>query len=249
MAEVETSSFTRGEHTVVFDHYRNPGPGPVYVLLHGIGMGRAIYQDLAEELAKSGEVYALDLPGFGDSPAPGEALTIEQFGDIVADWVTSLDVENPVLVGHSMGAQVAAEALARHPEISNQCVFIAPAVNRSERTIGKQMLRLLQDFTGESPKVFIMGVYGYAKAGMRWFLKNAKYLLEHRLEETCPKITAEVLVIGGEKDRVCPRYWIEEVTDLLPNGRMEEIADRGHEAVISTPHPIAALIADFAKGA
>lgn len=54
-------------------------------------------------------------------------------------------------------------------------------------------------------------------------------------------------MLGGEKDRVCPRAWLEEITELLPHGRLEEIPGRGHEAVINTPQPAADLILEHAR--
>src|SRR5688500_1937786 len=87
--------------------------GPSFILLHGIGMGRHYWGALTDTLGQHGRVYALDLPGFGDAPEPETPLDMRQSGDLIAELVTSLDNANPVLVGHSMGAQVAVEAAAR----------------------------------------------------------------------------------------------------------------------------------------
>ena len=69
-----------------------------------------------------------------------------------------------------------------------------------------------------------------------------RQMLEHELEETCPTIRAEILLMRGEKDRVCPRPWIQEIAQLIPSSQVEEIPGRGHEAVIRTPQPAAELI-------
>lgn len=227
---------------------RLAGPGErAFVLVHGIGMGRMIYTELAAELAGSGTVYTVDLPGFGESPEPSSPLPMPQTGDFLAEFIRGRGLSDPVLVGHSMGGQVVAEVLARHPQLRSCGVLIAPSVNRTERTALRQGLRMVQDLAGESPKVLLLGSWQYAKAGPRWFLRKMRPMLEHRLEETCPKIRAEVLVIGGERDRVCPRAWIEEVAELIPGARVDEIPDRGHEAVIKNPQPAAQLILEHAE--
>lgn len=221
--------------------------GPGVVLVHGIGMGRGVYTDLAAELGRSVSVYSVDLPGFGDSPEPTAALDMPSTGDLIAEFIRNVPLENPVLVGHSMGAQVVAEALARHPELSDRAVLIAPAVNRAERSALRQAVRMVQDLAGETPKVLALGTFHYLKAGPRWFLRKMRQMLNHRLEETSPQISADVLVLRGEKDRVCPRAWVQEIADLLPAGRLEEIPGRGHEAVINTPQPAADLILHHAR--
>lgn len=226
---------------------RLEGPkSPSFVIVHGIGMGRRIYTDLCRELARSGTVYAVDLPGFGDSPEPSSPLSMPATGDFLADFIRSLHMENPVLIGHSMGGQVVAEALARHPQLSDRGVLIAPAVNDAERTATKQALRMVQDLAGENPKILVRGAFQYAKAGPRWFLRKMRQMLEHRLEDTCPEIRADILVMRGEEDRVCPRPWTQEITELIPSSRIAEIPGRGHEAVIRAPEPAAELILSHA---
>ncbi|WP_120004212.1 alpha/beta fold hydrolase [Nesterenkonia muleiensis] len=246
MAWERTESFTHGGRQMVYSRLDGPD-GLTFVVIHGIGMGRQVYADLCRELARSGTVYAVDLPGFGDSPEPSEPLTMPATGDFLADFIRSLNIENPVLIGHSMGGQVVAETLARHPELSDRGVLIAPAVNYAERTAPRQALRMVQDLAGENPKVMVLGTVQYLKAGPRWFLRKMRQMLEHELEETCPEIRADVLVMRGEKDRVCPRPWIQEIAELLPSSQMEEIPGRGHEAVIRTPQPAADMILAHAE--
>ena len=227
---------------------RLEGPaGLQFLLVHGIGMGRAVYAELAAELARHGTVWSVDLPGFGDSPEPQTPLSIPETGDFMADFIRHEALEDRVRVGHSMGGQVVAEIHARHPELSGCGVLIAPAVNQAERTAARQALRMVQDLAGESPKVLALGTMQYAKAGPRWFFKKMRQMLDHRIEDTLPRIAAEVLVLRGEKDRVCPHRWTEQITGLLSSGRMEEIPGRGHEAVIRSPQPAAELILRHAR--
>ncbi|WP_150461021.1 alpha/beta fold hydrolase [Nesterenkonia ebinurensis] len=241
MVQEKTGFFEHEGRQMVYDRLEGPGER-AFVLVHGIGMGRKIYTELAAELARHGTVYAVDLPGFGESPRPESPLPMAQTGDFLAEFIRLKKLVDPVLVGHSMGGQVVAEALARHPEVSSCGVLIAPSVNRAERTVFRQGLRMVQDLAGESPKVLLLGSWQYAKAGLGWFLSKMRHMLAHRLEETCPQIRADVLVLRGDRDRVCPRPWIEEITGLIPAGRMEEIPGCGHEAVIKSPQPAARLI-------
>lgn len=77
-----------GSATMVYSELDGPqgADGWTFVLVHGIGMGRAVFADLAVALAAHGRVF-IDLPGFGDSPQPEQRLTMPQAGDLLAEWM------------------------------------------------------------------------------------------------------------------------------------------------------------------
>jgi len=218
----------RSDGRVVVIRRSGLADGPDYVLVHGLGMAHEYWNGLADELEKSGTVYALDLPGFGDAPEPAEPLGMPESGELIAELIAAEGIDRPVLVGHSTGAQVVAETAARHPELVDSLVLIAPTVNPRERTLAKQTARFLQDVAVLNPKVFALGVASYAEAGPRWYVRNLRPMLEHRIELVLPEIAAPTLVIRGENDRIVPRYWAEEVAALLPAGRYAEVPGRGH---------------------
>jgi len=217
------------------------------VLVHGIGMGHRVFRELAEALDPHATVYAIDLPGFGDSPEPETAHSMGETGELLAAFVSALGLADPVLVGHSMGTEVVVEAVVRHPECSDRIVLIAPTVNRAERTAGRQALRMMQDLWGEHPKVLALGIVQYAKAGPRWFVRKLRTMLEHRVEERYPLVRARTLVIRGETDRVVPREWARFVAASIPGAELREVPERGHEAMIRSAVPVAEMILEFAR--
>lgn len=250
----ETRSLVVDGDEVVFDEWlgsRADGAGIDWLLLHGIGMGRVVFEDLAERLAAapgSGRIVALDQPGFGDSPDPrGRARTMAETGDLLAAFVVEARLSGAVIVGHSMGTQVVTEAVRRHPNLTNKIALIAPTANEAERNARMQAWRMLQDLAGESPKVLALGMWQYAKAGPLWFLKKLRLMLAHAIEDALPHVHAEALVLRGETDRVCPHDWCRRVAELLPRGELREIPDRGHEAMIKNAAPAAALLLEFAS--
>lgn len=88
---------------------------PPVVLLHGIGGGKAQWAPQLRQFAAAGwRAVAWDMPGYGESAAPGEFT----FAALAASLETLLDqlgLPRAVLVGHSMGGMVALEACARFP--------------------------------------------------------------------------------------------------------------------------------------
>ncbi|GAA2070464.1 alpha/beta fold hydrolase [Williamsia deligens] len=89
--------------------------GPTLVLLHGISASWRWFAHLFPVLAQRYRVIALDLPGFGASPLSRHHLTLDGFADAVVDVCDALEIDAPVLVGHSMGSLVGTRAAVRHP--------------------------------------------------------------------------------------------------------------------------------------
>ena len=212
-----------------------------FVLIHGIGMGRTVFADLIEQLAPHGTVVAVDLPGYGEAPEPPRTPTMERNADLVAAFLHRRGADRPVLIGHSMGTQVAVEVAARHPGAAGAVVLIGPTVNPAERTALRQLARLGQDLLIESPRVIVAGAREYLRAGPR-LRSKLRAMLVHRPEATYPEVRVPALVLRGEHDRVVPRDWAEEVVRLLPDPTYAEVEGHGHETMIRDAAPAARAI-------
>jgi pimeloyl-ACP methyl ester carboxylesterase len=217
---------------------------PVYVLVHGIGMGRSVFADLVREL-HDGDVVAVDLPGYGEAPEPARVLTIERTADLLAAYLRARVGRPAVLVGHSMGAQVVLEVAVRHPETVDRFVLVGPTVDPAARTAPRQLWRLLRDIAVESPRVIARGAREYVRAGPRLRAKF-RAMLAHRPERVLHRAHAPALVVRGEDDLVAPRAWCLRVAEGLPHGRLVEIAGHGHETMIRDAAPAARVIRAFA---
>jgi pimeloyl-ACP methyl ester carboxylesterase len=216
-----------------------------YLLIHGIGMGRSVFADLTELLVADGRVVALDLPGYGDAPEPPLTLTMERNADLVAALVRSREYPDVTIVGHSMGTQVAVEVMSRHPSSARRVVLAGPTVDPRARRGRELVGRLLRDIAIESPQVWARGARAYLRAGPNIRAKF-RAMLVHRPEDAFPRVAVPALVLRGANDLVAPREWCEQVARLLPDARLVEIPDHGHETMIRDAAPAAALITGFA---
>ena len=91
-------------------------PLPV-VLVHGIGMSHRYFARLQALFARSRDVYALDLPGFGRFGRPRGPLPPERMAALIGDVLAKMGVLRAVLVGHSMGAQWVVELARQRPDL------------------------------------------------------------------------------------------------------------------------------------
>jgi pimeloyl-ACP methyl ester carboxylesterase len=103
------------------------GEGPAVLLLHGWTGFKEAWGDLPESLAAAGmRAVAVDLPGWGQSPAP--ARFRHRPSDYAAALAPLVERLAPVaVVGHSMGAQSAVLLARDHPRAVSRLVTIAPA--------------------------------------------------------------------------------------------------------------------------
>ena len=88
-------------------HAEELGAGPPVVLVHGLGAYSISWKETALALSSKYSTYAVDLLGFGKSPAPaGFAYTAKAQADAVVDFIKAKKLSNPIIVGHSMGGSV-----------------------------------------------------------------------------------------------------------------------------------------------
>ena len=114
--EAPPSAADAGAHTVlsgdgVTIHFDDLGAGePALVFVHGWNCDRGYWSEQLEHFARSHRVVNVDLAGHGKSGLDRTGWTMQAFGEDVSAVVTALDLQNVVLVGHSMGGKVIVEA-------------------------------------------------------------------------------------------------------------------------------------------
>ena len=92
-------------------HAESWGSGePVIVFVHGWSCDRGYWSAQVKDLVGDYRVVTIDLAGHGQSAAGRKAYSIEAFGQDVAAVLSEWDLANVILVGHSMGGAVIAEA-------------------------------------------------------------------------------------------------------------------------------------------
>lgn len=89
-------------------NYLQSGSGDTTLLfLHGWCINSGYWKDQIDYFSKNFSVYAIDLPGFGQSEAPDRtAWSIEEYAADVVGFVQKEDLKNVVLIGHSMSGDI-----------------------------------------------------------------------------------------------------------------------------------------------
>lgn len=85
-------------------YYRTGGNKPPLVLAHGITDDGLCWEPVTEVLSRDFHIIMVDARGHGKSEAPTDGYTLRSLGTELAGVIQALELEKPILLGHSMGA-------------------------------------------------------------------------------------------------------------------------------------------------
>ncbi|MEU7575009.1 alpha/beta hydrolase [Micromonospora sp. NPDC049240] len=134
-------------------NYVRGGQGPTLVLLHGYPQCWRMWRHVLPELARSFEVIAPDLRGFGDSDAPPGGYDKKTVAADLHGLLTALDLAGDIrLVGHDLGTMVAYAYAAAHPDSVARLVL-------SEAPIPDESVYAMPALTAAGPAVWNFGFF------------------------------------------------------------------------------------------
>ena len=106
-------------------HYIQWGEqGPPIICLHGITANAFYFQALADDLSRDHRVFAYDLRGRGDSDKPEQGYDVPTHAADLLELIDVLELERPVVIGHSFGAYVSLYFAAHYPQNLSKLVLI-----------------------------------------------------------------------------------------------------------------------------
>lgn len=207
-------------------HWTESGQGRPIVMIHGLGANlRNFTYALTGKLEGEFRVIALDRAGCGWSEREGEAQsTLPEQARMVAEFIEKEGLDNPLIVGHSLGGAVALTLGLNHKEVVGGLALLCPATQPIEDT----------------PEVF-KGL-DISSAGLRKFIAHTVsgpmgLLMEKKIFSVvfAPEpIAPDFWVRGGGKLGRTPGAFISASEDMV-NGRASVAAVAGREAELTMP--------------
>ncbi|ABY35418.1 MAG TPA: alpha/beta hydrolase [Chloroflexus aurantiacus] len=122
---------------------------PPLLLLHGLGDEADTWRAIISPLSQMYRVIAPDLPGFGRSSGPKGGYSLTFFARTMAEFITTLQLQQITLVGHSMGAMIAQRLSIGLPHLIQQQILISGCLPVKRRTPPRQWWPLLIPGLGE----------------------------------------------------------------------------------------------------
>jgi 2-hydroxy-6-oxonona-2,4-dienedioate hydrolase len=221
--------------------------GIPFVLVHGLIISSLYMIPLAECLAETAEVHAVDLPGFGRSEGPSPAASVGQLAELLVAWLDAEQIERCHVVANSLGCQVCADLATRVPDRVATLTLIGPTVDPAAHSIPRQIMRLMVDLLRDPPRLLLNQIVDVLRAGPRRSFGMAREMFRDRIASKLPRIPVRSLVIRGAHDPIAPEEWVRVAARLLPNGECLTLPDAAHCVHYSRPVETALVIRNFTQ--
>lgn len=219
--------------------YDSEGSGVPLLFLHGTGCDSADWDLVISELPMEQRYITLDFRGHGRSPAPIEPFTIDCLADDVLNLIYALEMQEIVLVGHSLGGMVATEAARRDARVAALVLlegWTSLSVTRTAFDTGRfygslshEKIKEIQRKAGMTRERFIERVWDSFWGSVRefdgWtFLENAKIPIYEVYGELGRHESTEELLRIPSNPSIHIR-WIPSSGHYLPHERPIEVAE------------------------
>jgi pimeloyl-ACP methyl ester carboxylesterase len=219
------------------------GQGPQVLLLHGWGGAIESFAPVLDELHRSYQVAAFDLPGFGKSSLPPSTWGSADYAHLTLKVMERLKLDRPHLIGHSFGGQVSIHLAATAPERVGKLVLVCSAgirmrpalpirLKRTAARLGKWM-GVHGGWIGEKLRAEVyrrVRSRDYADAGpLRPTLVR---VINEDLTPLLPLIRSPTLLVWGAHDRDVPLSAAQVMARQIPNTRLVVFENSGHFAYL-----------------
>jgi pimeloyl-ACP methyl ester carboxylesterase len=235
------------------------GDRPPVLLLHGFGASTTTWRHTLPALASHERVLALDFPGHGYSErVTTPTYSLRRTANLVAGFLTALDIGRAVVVGNSMGGAVALQLAISHPRRVDRLVVVdAVGDSAGPRRPPAALLRLLT--AGPLGRALIYYTFcnpAFARRGLALSYADPARLTEAAvtgyraplrvrgtaqalvamtlsppdsdLPHRLPTITAPTRILWGADDRLIPLTTGERLRDRIPGSRLTVLPHCGH---------------------
>lgn len=270
-AGLEATSITVGELNIAYLRNTKANNGDTIVLVHGFGANKDNWTRIARELTDDFNVYAIDLPGHGESSKPLDlGYSLEQQVGHLARIIEALGINEMHMMGNSMGGGITALYAATYPKQIKTAVLFDPAgILEYESEMVDMVLagdnplipskpgdfERLMDFALEEkpfvpwPILGVMEEQAIANQAVNKVIFAAiqKAGFKSEFRNIIKNIEDPTLIIWGKEDRILDYRNGDVFQKIIPDARLEVMDGIGHAPMIEAPEESARLFLEFAK--
>lgn len=250
-------------------HYKKLGSGQPMLILHGLFGSSDNWQTLGKKLAENFEIYLVDQRNHGHSPHSND-FDYELLADDLHELISDLNLEDVILVGHSMGGKTIMQFAQHHADLIQKMIVvdmgpkaypmhhdvILEGLNAIDLNIvktRKEADRILSEFVPQpGVKQFLLKNLFWKTPGeeLDWRInipvlereiRNIIGGLEHEIDHT------ETLFIRGALSNYIIESDYEMIKELYPNSSITTIEGAGHWVHAEKPVEFYQTIMNFAN--
>jgi pimeloyl-ACP methyl ester carboxylesterase len=234
---------TKKEHTIV--------------ILHGWGLYGDKYSELKKELEKKGyTVYSPDFPGFGTEVSKKKSMNLSDFTDFFINYLDTKRIKKMVIIGHSFGGRVAIHYASTHSQFVELLILTGvPIIHHyglkqkvsfiAAKTLKIPFLILPDEYSNLFRKLLykIIGEYDYFKSGNK--RSTFKNIIGESLTSYFQKITAPIVLIWGELDRLTPAGDVVKISQINNVRHSKLVEGFGHSLPYQAPKEFADIVDSY----
>jgi len=244
-----------------------PMGAPVVVLVHGLGLNRAVWQWMQPVLATRFRVVAYDFLGHGESPDPKGQPTLRDLSEQLCALLDHLGIPKAAIVGFSLGGMVARRLAQDHPDRVTALVLLHSAHRRTPKAQAAILFRVAQaEDHGPAATVELALERWYTEAcrtarpdlmdlTRKWVLANDPKvypklyrILADGVDEIIapvPPITCPTLVITGDEDHGNGPEMSAAIAAEIPGAHLLILRGLRHMALAEAPEAVNGPVMDF----
>ena len=243
-----------------------PDDGPVVVLAHCWMGGIKIWGAVARRLVESGHRVVLwDQRGHGESTLGDGEITVERLGHDLQHLLAVFDLEDVVLVGHSMGGMTVQAYAAHHPDdLASRVRGVVLAATAPHSGLLKVRPRVANALLGDRRTAALakrepgsMGPHAHAnsvRATHEAMLEasgsaRAGFLVAMGRMDFRPKlanIKVPTKILVGTRDRLTPPARARELHAGIPDAELQVLNGYGHMLPFEAPDVLSEAITSLA---
>ena len=235
-------------------YWRTGGDKPPLVLAHGSSDDALVWTNLAKEFQDRYDIIMFDARGHGLSDPPTAADEPDVQVEDLAGLLRELDLQRPILMGHSMGSASVAHFAAKYPHVARAVILEDPGLGRPEgAAVATGPAASTPPATVEQRRATILArnnssleelVAGCMKNSPSWGRSECEYWAPSKrrhhpftvratpasrppMSELFTRITAPTLILKADAQGELRRH-NETVAARLRNGKIVHVPGAGH---------------------
>lgn len=227
------------------------------VILPGWGNTRKSWNFIIQQLKPYFTIYILDYPGFGNTEFPNRNLTLYDYTNLVRAWISSLSLDHPILLGHSMGGRILIQILGYYKDFYKKAILVDSAgIKPKEKKAKKRWYQILKKFTLLIPKSlktayaeYLVQKYGSDdyKALPKYMRKTFSNIVNLDLSSSLNQIQTEIILIHGKNDSITPLKDAYQMNQFISQSQLNIIDNAGHFPYLDQPKNFLQIIYDVTK--
>ena len=239
-------------------HYVVAGEGRPVILIHGLGASVVTWRNNFAALSQYYRVYAIDLPGHGDSSKPDIEYAPDTIVECIGKLVNELGIVRPAIIGNSVGGALAMMIAFRFPDLVSGLVLVGSAGLGREISLYIRLLSvpllgtILESSKIGGPKLMLVNVFhdrslatdelaeelyrsrrmpGAKEAVLRVIRNTVSIggVRQHFVfTDSLKRLKVPVMVVWGAQDKIFPAEHAYRVSEAIEGAWVEVFDECGH---------------------